>query len=576
MSVTIPPITAIPNALTMNESEYNTAWNTLLSELDPYANAANALAAEVEANALDAEAAVASLASAKWVSGSFVEGDVRWSPTDFLNYRCKNTGSRTIDPALDPANWVLLTKTCAGGSDTTSSAVDITLISTSGRLQIIAMTATAKKVTLPSASTLQKGAPIFVIRNVGLYRFSIHKTGGEFLCYADPGQIVALHCSDISTGAGIWHVSGQDVDRIYSGNTAEVLNSVASSNIAVVMLSPTKAVCAFRNDATTFLNAVVLNYGAASGVPAPVNGESSFYTSIAAQTSSQVTIVYKTSTGVTKGYVLDITGNTFIPGPVATIDPTAAGAGTAITALSSTKLLCCYINAVPSSNYLRERVLDISSSAITPSAEAAADTTPTQADALVFCVRNVGTAKALVAFKDFTNHQIRLRLQSITGSTPAATGLVYPINQIGSSQASQFGLCVLSVTRAVVIQSMDPVYADIIITLLDISGASPVAIRYKHVATQSRGSLSIDACKLDAATIYAAWGGGNSLGADAVTIKITDDDRIIVSPLAEGVEPKYTQSTGYLACDALDSGHVMQVLRNGSTYLSAKTIEVPS
>lgn len=573
MSVTIPPITAIPNAATMKESEYNAAWNTLLNNLNPYALAANALAAGVEANALDAEAAVAALASAKWVSGSFTEGDVRWSPTDYFNYRCKNTGSRTIDPALDPTNWALQTKTGAGGSDTTSSAIDITLTSTSGRLQIISMSAAGKKLTLPSANTLQTGAPIFVFRNAGTYRFAVHKNGGSFLCYVNPGQVIALHCSDISTGAGVWHVGGKDVDQIYGGNTAEVLNAVSSTYIAVAMLSSTKAICAFRNGSTLYINAVVLNYGSPSGVPVAINSENSIDISIAAQTSAQATVVYKTSaTQVTKGYVLDISGNTIIPGSVASIDTGTGGAGTSVTALSSTQLICAYQGA--SSGTPRVRVLDISASTITPSAEVAADSTA--AGAVGLMIRNISASKVIVGFRNNSGNRIGLRLQSISGSTPAPTGSVLTISALGTTPPQAYGLVVMSSTRAVVVESVDLAYSNLMVSLLDISGTSPVLLSKKTVEIGAVNGIDITAEKLDANTIYATWTGCGSLGVDAATIKITGDDRIIVGAVAEKLEPNVGASTGYLGCDALDSTHVMQVARNSSGYLSAKTIEVAS
>ena len=528
MSVTIPPITAIPNSSTMKESEYNTAWNTLLSQLNPYAAGANTLAAEVEANAADAEAAVAALASAKWVSGPFNEGDVRWSPTDYLNYRCKNTGSRTIDPALDPTNWALQTKTGAGGSDTTSSAVDITLTSTSGRLQIIAMTAPGKKVTQPAANTLQTGATLFVYKNTGTCRFAVHKNGGGFLCYVNPGQIVAMHCSDISSGAGVWHVSGNDIDQIYGGNTTEVLNAVNSTYLAVAMLSSTKAICAFKNNSTTYLNAVILNYGSSSGAPVAVNAEGAFNISIAAQTSIQATVAYQISTGVTKACVLDVSGNSITPGAVSTIDSGTGGSGTAIGALSSTQLLCLYQNA--SSGTPRERVLDISASVITASSEVAADATT--AASVYFRVKKISASKALVAFKDSASNRIQLRLQSITGSVPAPTGTVTTISSPGTSYGSMFGLVIKNTTRAMVVHAIDRTYADLMISLIDISGTSPVIVTHKLLRVGLFTTADISAAMLSADTFYASWTGGASLGVDAITIKITDDDQIIVSAVA--------------------------------------------
>lgn len=566
MSVTIPLLTTIPSSSTMTEAEYNTSWNTLLSELDPYANAANALAVEVEANAADAEAAVAALASAKWVSGTYTEGDVAWSPTDYFNYRCKNTGSRTTDPALDPTNWALQTKTGAGGSDTTSSAVDITLTSTSGRLQIIAMTAAGKKVTQPAANTLLTGALIFVYVNNGIYRFAVHKNGGGFLCYVNPGQVVAVHCSDMSSGPGKWHVSGQNVDQIYGGNTAEVLNAVSSGYAAAAMLTATKAIAAFRNNSTTHLEVVVLNYGSASGSPVEINAEASTDISIDAQTSSQATVVYKTSTGVTKGYVIDISGNTPTPGAVRTIDSGTGGNGTSLAALSSTQLLCLYQGGT--SGTLRERILDISASAIAESAEVVADATTAYGTYL--SVKKVSASKALVAFRDTSKAPV-LRLQTITGSVPAPSGSPVTVTHSGTPPSTHLGLSVLGASRAVLIQGIDRTFGDMLVSLIDISGSSPVLLANKKLSPGTFSDASMDATKLGANSVYLTWQGAAAFGVSGMVLTITADDRIIEGVVADKLEPGVS---GRLACAALDSSHVMQVCGNADTYLSAKTLEI--
>lgn len=41
----------------------------------------------------------------KWVSGTYSEGYVAWSPTDYQYYMNKTTGVRATDPANDLPNW---------------------------------------------------------------------------------------------------------------------------------------------------------------------------------------------------------------------------------------------------------------------------------------------------------------------------------------------------------------------------------------------------------------------------------------------------------------------------------------
>lgn len=570
MVATIDPITADPNSGDPQtfEAQADLAWDQLRTRIDQM----NAQAEDIAALAADVEADAASAAAAKWVSGSYTEGDIAWSPTDYCNYRCKTTGSRTIDPASDPTNWRLLTKTGPGGADVTSSAVDITMSATSGRLQNIAMTASGKKATLPSATTIDEGSPVFVFVNAGQYRYAVHRYGGAFLFYVNPGQTVAAMCSDNSTGAGTWHVSGQGVDQVYSGNSAEVINANDSRFLAVAMLSTTQAICSFRNESTTYLDAVVLNYGVSSGAAAQVINDACKDISIAAQTSSQATVVYKKSTGETKAVVLDInTSTTFTPGTAKQIDAGTGGSGTAVCAQSSTQLLAIYQGSAASTPKMR--VLDIVSSAVNESSEVAADSTACAATYLR--VGKVSSSKSLVVFRDNAANKLRLRLQTISVSTPAPSGSAIGLSSMpGTSPSLQFGMAVMSATRAVTVTGIDRTYSDMMISLFDISGSSPVLLRNKSIRVGADASLDMDATKLDANSLYATWTGGSSLGVDGIKIRITNDDQIIPGEIADKLEEKVEAANGRVSCAALDSTHVMQVCRNASTYLSAKTIEL--
>lgn len=565
--------TPLPTTSGMTEEEFNLSMNTFIDELTPYAQGANALAEQVEAAAARADSSVAALANTVWMSGtSYTAGQVRYSPIDFLNYRRKTNGAGTTDPSQDLTNWELQTDTSLGGAETTSSAVDITLTFTSARLQVISMTAPGNKVTNPAASTLKKGTPVFVYKNAGIYRFSVHKNGGGFLCYVNPGQVVAVHCSDNGSSAGVWQVSGQRIEQVYSGNTAEVLNAVDSRFIAVAMLTATKAICAFIDNVTGYPNAVVLNYGSASGSTAQITAEAAVDVSIAAQTNNQATVVYKTSTGVTKAVVLDISSSTFTPGTVRQIDGGTTGRGTAVAALSSAQLLAVYYGT--SGGVPKMRVLDIASSVITESAEVTAD--GTNGSGLYLSMLKVSSSKALLAFRDNTNKKMQLRLQSVSVSTPAPTGSVLDLSSVmpGTNNNVQFGVVVLSATRAVVISSADRTYYDFIAALIDISGTTPVLLRTRVFNAGVTSSVHVTATKLDANSLYVTWAGGYSPGIDGVRIAVTADDNILLGEISENIEPGVTVSGGYVACAGLDSTHVMQAVRNASTYLSAKTLEL--
>lgn len=573
--VTLFP-TPLPDPYVMTSDELEESMSNLVGNLNPFAVSLNSLGSEVEDLALRAEVAAAALANAVWVSGtSYTAGVVRYSPIDFLMYRRKTNGAGTTDPSLDPTNWALQTKTETGGSDTTSSAVDIALTATSGRLQVISMTASGKKVTLPSASTVAKGSPIFVIKNNGLYRFAIRKNGGVFICYVNPGQVLAFGCSDTSTSAGIWTVSGGALNNIFDGNAPEVLNAVDSRYIAVAMLSATKAICCYKNNTSTFLNAVILNFGSASGTPLAVSAEAVRNISVAALSATQAVVVYQltgTNSSV-KGYVLDISGNTITPGAAQTIHTQANSGfeGTELFALSATKLLVLYMRG-SSSNAL-ERVLDVSGTTITASAEVTADAATANSNLVSIKGEKVSATKALVVFHNAT-HQVIARLQTITGSTPAPSGSTLTIPPPGTAQQYAPGLCVLSASRAVIVRSIERLYGDLIVYLLDISGTTPSIVATKHVETDLVATgTHVSICRLDDNHAYVTWPGAFN-GVDAMTLTITNDDRIVIGEALDRIEPGVTLDIGYVSCDALDSTHVMQACRNASTFLSAKTVEL--
>lgn len=457
-----------------------------------------------------------------------------------------------------------------GGAGTTSSAVDINLTASNGKLQNISMTAASKNVTLPDATTIGKSFPIFAIKNAGLYPFGIKKSGGAFLCRLNPGQTVILGCADNTTAAGVWSSFGASLEGIYRGNTSEVINAVDSRVIAVARLSATQAICAFRNNSTTFLNAVVLNFGTASGSVVAVNAEASDDISIDALTATKAVVVYKTSTGVVRGYVLDVSGSTITPGTVRTIDATASGDGTSLSALSTTQLLLSYHDTGGWT-----RVLTISGSTISEGAEAIPDTTAEANN--TSRVVGISASKALYTVRGSSPQDIILRLQSIAGSTPIPTGSALRIaTNFTDTAATSYNVVVLDANRVVVVQAITGnVEGDILFSLIDISSVTPVLLYNKIITVGMFASpIVLASTKLDANRVYVAFLGGASLGLDSLILTISNDDRLFVSPITESVELNVTSALGYIACTALSSSLVLNACRNSSTFLASKVVEI--
>lgn len=114
-------ITLLPTPPSRNDpTNFATRSDTFLAALPTFGTEANDLANEVNAasssamsNAITASAAASAAqaaalaqAASKWVSGSYTEGSVVWSPTNGKAYRRKAPGgSSPTDPAADSTNW---------------------------------------------------------------------------------------------------------------------------------------------------------------------------------------------------------------------------------------------------------------------------------------------------------------------------------------------------------------------------------------------------------------------------------------------------------------------------------------
>jgi hypothetical protein len=124
----ITPLPAAPET-TDTPQQFNTKAFAWVQSLDTFVTEANAQAVTVNSDASDATdaktdaeaaaaAAVAAANATKWVSGTtYDEGDVVWSPINYLSYRRKSTGGGTTDPSLDSTNWAQV----AGTGDVTTT-----------------------------------------------------------------------------------------------------------------------------------------------------------------------------------------------------------------------------------------------------------------------------------------------------------------------------------------------------------------------------------------------------------------------------------------------------------------------
>lgn len=144
------------SALPTMQTETNAlAANVYANAVEADADAAASLASKLaSANSEAAAAAAANLAATNagasiWVSGTtYALGDVRWSPASRYTYRRIVGGSGTTDPSADAANWAL------AGSYAPQMIISTTTANSMVANQHLVLTSAAlSTATLPAAPT---------------------------------------------------------------------------------------------------------------------------------------------------------------------------------------------------------------------------------------------------------------------------------------------------------------------------------------------------------------------------------------------------------------------------------------
>jgi len=147
------------------------------------------------------------------------------------------------------------------GATVTSSAVDITLTSSSTQTQAVSMTASGKFVILPNATTLSnKGGPVFIIQNKGQNPFGIKDAAGNVIAaMVYYGQSVSLVLLSNAASAGTWgtQVTGSAGVAGIGPINASAISSYPGYDVVVCGLSSTQALIAYTNSSGANMQVVL-------------------------------------------------------------------------------------------------------------------------------------------------------------------------------------------------------------------------------------------------------------------------------------------------------------------------------
>lgn len=228
----------------------------------------------------------------------------------------------------------------AGGSTTTSSAVDITLTSSSTKIQNISMTAADKSVILPNATTITTlGANIFILINNGSFPYAVKVSGGNAIAVVPVAGTVTLSLTDNSTAAGKWAGTVNSFVPGF-GSTGAIAGSAygMGGNFAVTQSYPPVTVT------SSTLNSAVPIDNNASTYP----GQGYNYGMACNISATTALVVYQVST-TTYAVVITLSGGTLTVGtPVSVLTATTPTQVSAVV-LSSTAAFVFVDRSSPSS-----------------------------------------------------------------------------------------------------------------------------------------------------------------------------------------------------------------------------------
>jgi hypothetical protein len=246
--------------------------------------------------------------------------------TDGILYTSLQAGNINNEPQTSPTFWIMSTipalKTVnsqsligsgnivIGGSGTgaTESSGSIVLTSASMALQSVTTTAYGQSVTLPSATTLTTGIPIFAIANRGAFPLLIINNAGTLLGFVPVAGYVLCSVANIGTAAGVWDLAGEiayapDAGGSVIFGTAET----AFTNLVAVTLDTTRVL--FLMSGTAAVQSVVYDSSTGTfGTPALVRTGSIAAKVLAIKSATNQVLVVTCITTAMESVVLSISG----------------------------------------------------------------------------------------------------------------------------------------------------------------------------------------------------------------------------------------------------------------------------
>lgn len=484
------------------------------------------------------------------------------------NYWALNTDLADVTAATPgvSGSWSAL-NVGAGGATEQSSAVDVTLTAASYRVQAVAMTAADKSVNMPSATTLQTGGALFVVKNTGALAFTIRNASGTLLAALDPGQLATLYLANGATSAGVWAVGTTQANAlaqtIYQA-TALAVNAVSSTHLSVTAMSATQAIAVWAG-ASGYVNACTLNISGTTitaGAILVVNAVSSRYISVAAVSASQAVVTYAGSSDYLNTCTLNVSGTTLTAGAILIVNAVAS-VYTSVTAMSATQAVVAYSGT---SSYTEARTLNISGTTITSGALLVVNAINTSYQT----VAAVSATQAVLAYSS-SSAGVQTCTLNVSGTTLTAGAIL----TLSSAALGRFpSVCAMSATQAAISYTGPTPAFQYQARMLTISGttitADAVLAQFVTMVDSVFNSLQkITANKLVSFSSSDGVGTGSTYAGRAQVLGVTD------AQFTPGPAVTVKGSTGaYGQLAILAETKALAVYLQSSGYIQARVLEI--
>jgi hypothetical protein len=389
--------------------------------------------------------------------------------------------SNSVAASLNTVN----TQIPGGGSQVTSGT-NLTLTSSSNRVQSINMTAAGLNVTLPDATTLSTGGPTYILSApLGGNTYTVRSNGGGAQGSIAAGAALVISLVDNTTAAGVWQVRPlTDIQQLIVGPTT--VSAFAATTPQICGLSVTQAIIAYVSGST--VRAVLVEISALGAVT--IGSELTIFTGtalngprIAAVSATRAVLVYvQGGTPLGDAVILDVTGSTLSAGTILSGFASTPNVDFfAICRLSATQCLVTYYTSTGSRS--RVRTLDISGSSLTAGTQADLNASVTTSNALV----PLTATTALAVYGDSTNGNTRGVVCSVSGSTVTANT---PAVIAGAGVANRVSLAFISATSAILHFTITAVNIPRLV-VVSISGTTPSAGAELALTTTQSQSPSV-------------------------------------------------------------------------------------